>query len=662
MPTHKLANDFIKKWNKTLAIKGYSKMKVTEKVALIEKRLKEVKSQMVENMKKEWTGITSSYKTGREKNIEKRKAKKTAPKKKEPLPMPPKKKQFTLAKPRPIGTVAKPTKKSAVADIKITPKKKTNEPLWKEFKDILDKNESKLKNLKPPAKGKDVSNLFDYYNLLYRNRKKLPPEQYLKSLKEDIKKSAVAKKIPQNLKESIEEGVQLEREGLGLESSQFRKETCRHLLTISRGLIEAEKKGFPKIIDSNKEKFVYRGMGAPDSVSLKNPKLKKTSSGLTAESSLPTSQLEQIITFFQNHFYKYSNRFNKETPAKARADILRACGATEAQVYDKAVEILKKDYPTIIKKINSFKTKKRIELEALPENKLSEYQKELKTVIPNFLGTSTRKEKEDKPSKEIVPVSQKSAGEAKKETGPAVLRKMRTEMARNYRQTFGKNLYDVLGIPKNSNPTSEELKNICRKLQLKNHPDKGGSKEKIQEINEACRILEETIKKPKEKAPPKKPKKETGEPKEKSEFQKLQKLKTDLSLDGNYNIVIESFPNIGNENEPNVVDITKRGSKELKDALQFLTGTSMTRMTENTRAFNSIKDDLIEELVKNNSENEIKKYLDDDSDKEFMIPLQWDSRNSRFIFRTSKGKDIYLKISKALNTKYIKQFDKNNPQ
>ena len=239
--------------------------------------------------------------------------------------MPPKKKEFTLAKPRPIGTVAKPTKKSAVADIKITPKKKT-------------------------------------------------------------------KKIPQNLKESIREGVQLEREGLpGFESSQFRKQTCRHLLTVSRGLIEAEKKGFPKIIDSNKEKFVYREMGSPDSVLLKNPKLKKTSLGLTAESSLPTSQLEQIITFFQNHFYKYSNKFNKETPVKARADILRACGATEAQVYDKAVEILKKDYPTIIKKINSFKTKKRIELEALPENKLSQYekqyQKELKTVIPNFLGT-----------------------------------------------------------------------------------------------------------------------------------------------------------------------------------------------------------------------------------------------------------------------------------
>ena len=52
--THKKANDFIRKWNKELAIKGYSKMKLPEKMMLIEKRLKEVKSSMIETMRGEW--------------------------------------------------------------------------------------------------------------------------------------------------------------------------------------------------------------------------------------------------------------------------------------------------------------------------------------------------------------------------------------------------------------------------------------------------------------------------------------------------------------------------------------------------------------------------------------------------------------------------------
>ena len=53
--THKKANDFIRKWNKELGIKGYSKMRLPEKMLLIEKRLKEVKSSMIETMKNEWT-------------------------------------------------------------------------------------------------------------------------------------------------------------------------------------------------------------------------------------------------------------------------------------------------------------------------------------------------------------------------------------------------------------------------------------------------------------------------------------------------------------------------------------------------------------------------------------------------------------------------------
>ena len=456
MPTHKISNDFIRKWNKTLAIKGYSKMSVKDKTALIEKRLKEVKLVMVKDMRKEWTEITSKYSTKIKSNETKRAQtkKKTEPKKEKPA----KTSQAVIRNP-PYGMTKVPVdmlKRNIASSMakgkfkvnkkdqpkKTEPKKKPEKKVsgWNEFKDILDKNESKLKKMATHIKGKDVNNLYDYYKLFYVNRDKLNPAIYLKSIKEDIKKKTPEKKvkvkvkkeesgipktdekkiksikekktepkkISKDLKESIQDGAELEREGLpGLESSQFREQTCRHILTLSRGLIEAQKKGFPKIIDSNKEKFVWRGMGSPDNIALKNPKIKKTSLGLTGESSVPVSQLEQIITYFQNFFYTYRNQ---ETPAKVRAFILRGCGATEAQVYDKAEEIMKKDYPTIIKKINSFKSKKRIELEALPENKLSKYDKELQTVIPNFLKGN---DEVSTMSSQIVPVKEKS--EPKKE-------------------------------------------------------------------------------------------------------------------------------------------------------------------------------------------------------------------------------------------------------
>ena len=54
--THKKANDFIKKWNKDLMIKNYSKLKIKEKTDLIEKRLKEIKSENINIMKSEWKG------------------------------------------------------------------------------------------------------------------------------------------------------------------------------------------------------------------------------------------------------------------------------------------------------------------------------------------------------------------------------------------------------------------------------------------------------------------------------------------------------------------------------------------------------------------------------------------------------------------------------
>lgn len=49
------------------------------------------------------------------------------------------------------------------------------------------------------------------------------------------------------------------------------------------------------------------------------------------------------------------------------------------------------------------------------------------------------------------------------------------------------NYYDILGVSKTS--SLEEIKQSYKKLVIKNHPDKGGNKEKFQQIQEAYEVL-----------------------------------------------------------------------------------------------------------------------------------------------------------------------------
>ena len=50
-----------------------------------------------------------------------------------------------------------------------------------------------------------------------------------------------------------------------------------------------------------------------------------------------------------------------------------------------------------------------------------------------------------------------------------------------------KDYYAVLGVSETA--TTDEIKKAFRKLAVKHHPDKGGNKEKFQEINEAHTVL-----------------------------------------------------------------------------------------------------------------------------------------------------------------------------
>ncbi|MBQ7074379.1 J domain-containing protein [bacterium] len=50
-----------------------------------------------------------------------------------------------------------------------------------------------------------------------------------------------------------------------------------------------------------------------------------------------------------------------------------------------------------------------------------------------------------------------------------------------------KDYYKILGVEENA--STAEIKKAFRKLAIKYHPDRGGSKEKFQEINEAHGVL-----------------------------------------------------------------------------------------------------------------------------------------------------------------------------
>ena len=58
MPTHKITNEFIRKYNKQFAIKGYSKMSVSEKVKTIQNY---VGKPGMSGMKRDWKAIMGKY-------------------------------------------------------------------------------------------------------------------------------------------------------------------------------------------------------------------------------------------------------------------------------------------------------------------------------------------------------------------------------------------------------------------------------------------------------------------------------------------------------------------------------------------------------------------------------------------------------------------------
>ncbi len=57
-----------------------------------------------------------------------------------------------------------------------------------------------------------------------------------------------------------------------------------------------------------------------------------------------------------------------------------------------------------------------------------------------------------------------------------------------------KSIYAVLGMETNADPSPTEVKQVCRKLKLKHHPDKGGTAHMFDLVQKACDIFLQSFK------------------------------------------------------------------------------------------------------------------------------------------------------------------------
>jgi len=100
---------------------------------------------------------------------------------------------------------------------------------------------------------------------------------------------------------------------------------------------------------------------------------------------------------------------------------------------------------------------------------------------------------EDKKKGKVKEAVEKIEKKEKKEKTFKVERTERTQMINQLSSEMGKkfNPFKILGITAREE-TPELVKQKCRELRLKNHPDKGGDKEKFDMIQKACDVLLKT--------------------------------------------------------------------------------------------------------------------------------------------------------------------------
>ena len=105
-----------------------------------------------------------------------------------------------------------------------------------------------------------------------------------------------------------------------------------------------------------------------------------------------------------------------------------------------------------------------------------------------------RKKKEPAPAKKSAPLLLGDKAPAPPEAPAPFKKALRTRLNKDFKKKYDKNIWDALEMDSTSTPSPAQVKKVCRKLQLKNHPDKGGDEEVFKSIREACEIYVETFK------------------------------------------------------------------------------------------------------------------------------------------------------------------------
>tara|TARA_R110000796_G_scaffold17137_3_gene52999 strand:- start:1224 stop:2282 length:1059 start_codon:yes stop_codon:yes gene_type:complete len=129
--------------------------------------------------------------------------------------------------------------------------------------------------------------------------------------------------------------------------------------------------------------------------------------------------------------------------------------------------------------------------QAVQEFKQKKKEAEKKKPAP---AKKEAEKKKPAPAKKSAPLLLGDKAPAPPEAPAPFKKALRTRLNKDFKKKYDKNIWDALEMYSTSTPSPAEVKKVCRKLQLKNHPDKGGDEEVFKSIREACEIYVETFK------------------------------------------------------------------------------------------------------------------------------------------------------------------------
>ena len=184
----------------------------------------------------------------------------------------------------------------------------------------------------------------------------------------------------------------------------------------------------------------------------------------------------------------YDNGIYDHITLDATDDILKKPSRSDAET----LELLRKKKLRDAKKLAEMeKTIKLAKKEGVKEFKQKKAEAEKKKKQPPPPAKKKKPVEKKKPLQ--IEDKKKSEKPVKTEKTFKVERTERSKMISQLKQEYGNsfNPFKILGITA-SQETPELVKQRCRELRLKEHPDKGGDKEKFDMIQKACDVLMRT--------------------------------------------------------------------------------------------------------------------------------------------------------------------------